>query len=157
MLRITIPGRAPSLNHAKRPCRVGGKLRLVPSREGRAASREIEMALIPHRSELRAFAASVNRKTHGIGMEYVFGYLQEQLATQKGELSLGLPDIDNCFKAIKDQIFKVMGLNDGLVVHLVGSKRVRPRVEIYIKMYLVPLTQLDFTEGVEDGKEEAGP
>lgn len=149
IISLTIPGRAPSLNNAKSPAIIKGKIRLISSRKGTEGMKRVEHALTPYQSVLEAFGRQIDRSTHSIGMRYDFQFPKEVFFTKSGQLALGLPDVDNSFKTIKDKIFKAMGLNDGLVTELFGQRTVGEVEQVVVHIYRIALDPR-----IEDANEE---
>jgi hypothetical protein len=108
------------------PVRIRGMSRLITNPAYKKQLAEMEAHIGRYRFELASFGKSVDRRLHGIEMNYVFMFPASEFWTKKGEMSLGLPDVDNCFKVVKDKIFAVIGLSDGLVVSVSGSKVCMP-------------------------------
>lgn len=121
-VNLFLPVRPISLNHLRVPVRIRGSTRLITNPKFKGVLAEMDLAVRRYRVELETFAKSIDRRHHGIVMKYEFSFPVDEFWTKKGELSLGLPDVDNCFKVLKDKIFAVMGLSDGLVVGVSGSK-----------------------------------
>jgi len=121
-ITLYLPIRPISLNNVRMPVRIRGSTRLVTNPAYKKQLAEMEMHIRRYRVELQAFGKSIDRRMHGIVMRYEFAYPATEFWTKKGELSLALPDVDNSFKVVKDKIFAEMGLNDGLVVGVSGSK-----------------------------------
>lgn len=113
-----------SINMLRIPVRMRGtgSVRLITNPNRKQGINEVERALSPRRHELEAFGRKVDRKKHGIEMDYEFHYPHAEFFTKAGLISYGPADVDNSFKVIKDKIFEIMGLNDGIVTRVVGEK-----------------------------------
>lgn len=111
-----------SLNHLRVPIRMGRSMRLVTNPAKKTELKLMETEVARYRDELMRFASRIDRKKGGVIVSCWFNYPREEFFTKKGEISLSLPDVDNSFKVLKDKIFAVMGVNDGLVVEVRGVK-----------------------------------
>jgi Holliday junction resolvase RusA-like endonuclease len=81
------------------------------------------------------FVENFNEAEHSINVDYIFYLKRDEFFNQKDLLNKRCLDVDNAIKVVQDQVFRFLGVEDGLVTRITATKvpSDQTSVEILVK------------------------
>jgi hypothetical protein len=139
-LTMRLPIRAITLNTAKCPVKVNGKIRFITNPKIKGARKVIRQILFyTQKNQLYKFFKDFDVKKNEIWISAKFGF--NDFYTKSGEISSRVCDLSNAFKVIEDEIFSCIQddlpkIDDKLVTQLILKKEYSEKDFVEVSFFI---------------------